>query len=158
MKDLPPIVGRIVSSLILDEQIADQPFATSVARGVGTGLNGDPVGDPMQPAPDRVAAADRSRLADQNQESCLEGIFGCSVVPDHGLAGTKHHRTVSFDQGRERGLITFVEKSLEELAIVQSRDRPLDEQAIDLTYRGTHGSTDHDPLLGTSDVHTTLRA
>ena len=112
----------------------------------------------MQPTTDCLAAADCPRLADQDQEGCLEGIFGGSVVPDHGLARTKDHRPVPLDQRREGGLITPVEKPLEELAIGESRDRPLDEQAIDLTYRGTHGSTDHDALLGTSDVHTTLRA
>ncbi len=63
----------------------------------GAGLDGDPVGDLMQPAAEPVAAPDRPRLADQNQERGLKGVLGIVRIAEHSAAGTQHHRPVPLD-------------------------------------------------------------
>ena len=80
-------------------------------------LKGDTIGDAVQPSTQGVPPANRPSLADEHQKRCLEGIFGGIMVPDNGPASTKNHRRMPINQCREGGLITTVEKPLEELAI-----------------------------------------
>ena len=117
VQDRSPIVERIIIGLILDNRIADQSFAGFQASGISLGPSSDPIGDPVQPTPQCPSAADRPRLADEDQESRLKGILSRLMVPNYRGAGIQYHRPVSLDQGREGGVILFVEKPLQELSI-----------------------------------------
>jgi hypothetical protein len=72
--------------------------------GVETGSHRDSPSDAEQPFADRLAAADRTRLADQEQERGLEGVVGVVRIAQDFLTDAKDHRPVPFDQRGERQL------------------------------------------------------
>jgi hypothetical protein len=55
----------------------------------------------------------------KNQESRLEGIFGCVRVPEHAAADAKHHGTMPLNYDGEGGLVPAGYETLQELAIGQ---------------------------------------
>ena len=81
-------------------EITDRSLACSLACGVLARLDGDPVGDPMEPAANRIAASDRPRLTNQDQERGLEGILGRVRIPKHGPARFQDHGPMTLDQRR----------------------------------------------------------
>jgi hypothetical protein len=97
VQDLAPIVARYVPRPIFDMQITDGSLAFSTVCGILARLDGDPIGDPMEPAAERIAASDRPRLTNQDQECGLEGIFGPVRVPKHGPARFQDHGPMTLD-------------------------------------------------------------
>ena len=60
-----------------------------------------PVGDAVEPGTEPIGLPDRSRLAGQDHERSLEGIFGVVAVAEHALTDTEDERAVPHDQGGE---------------------------------------------------------
>jgi hypothetical protein len=68
-------------------------------------LRRGPVGDAVQPAAHRVTLADRGRLASEDEERRLEGVFRVLLVAQHRTADAQHQRAVPPHQGGERLLV-----------------------------------------------------
>src|SRR5439155_23263691 len=71
----------------------------------------------VQPTADRPAPADGAGLADERQESGLEGVLGILPVAEHSLADTEHHRSVPPDQHLERRLVALSSEALQKLCV-----------------------------------------
>ncbi len=70
-------------------------------------LGRDPEGHSVKPGTERVSDPERARLADEHQESGLEGVVDIMRVAQHSLADAEHHRPVAFSQSCESGLRRF---------------------------------------------------
>ena len=86
----------------------------AAASGGGPGLERGPVSDPVQPGPQRVPAADRPGLAEQQHEGGLERVIGGVRVLQHGLAGVQHQRPVPRHQRGERRLVAAGDEPLQQ--------------------------------------------
>ena len=62
-------------------------FHLAAPHGFGARTDGNPVGHPAQPARERVAGADRTRLAGQHQECGLERIVRIVRIGQQTAAG-----------------------------------------------------------------------
>jgi hypothetical protein len=117
----------------------------SPGRGrVGTGR--DPASHPVQPTGQRVAVADRSGLADQDQEGRLESILGIMRLAKGRLTDAEHHRAVSLNKGRERklgGLACAGRKPLQQLSVRQPSECPYVEECTDVPEGGAVSSLCH---------------
>ncbi len=71
-------------------------------------LGRDPQRDAVQPAPDRLAAADRTSLTGQDQERRLRCILGVVLVVEYLPADAQDHRSVAIHQRREGCLSRLV--------------------------------------------------
>ena len=105
------------------------------------------MGDLTQPAAEGLPAPDRSGLADQDQERGLESVLHVIGVAEHDAAGAQHLRTVPPDQGRKRRLIPPREEPIQELAVGETGQRPLGQQAVHLPQRTAHPCPGHDRSL-----------
>jgi hypothetical protein len=76
-----------------------------LTRAVDTRLDGDPMRDAMQPAPDRIPAPDRAGPANQDQKRRLERILDLGRILQDGSADGQDHRPVPPHQRRERSLV-----------------------------------------------------
>jgi hypothetical protein len=65
------------------------------------GLEGDPDGDAVEPAAERLDALEPAGLAGQREEGRLEGVVGRVGVVQDPPAGAADHRPVAADEGRE---------------------------------------------------------
>ena len=79
------------------------PSSALVAPGP-PGLQGDPEGDAVEPAAERLDALEPAGLAGQREEGRLERVVGRVGVVQDPPAGTPDHRPVPPDEGRERRL------------------------------------------------------
>jgi len=76
----------------------------SAAAGPGPeGLQGDPAGDTVEPAPDGAPLADGRGLTGQDQECGLEHILRVLGVPEHREGSVEYDPSVPLDQGSEGG-------------------------------------------------------
>ena len=124
-------------------QFAHDALAAVRPRSVAAGLHGHPVRHAVQPAADGVAAPDRPRLADQEQERRLEGVLDLGRAVQDGVADAQDHRPVPHHQRRERRLVATREVALQELAVGQAGDRPRLEQPVNLPQRGPQANAGH---------------
>jgi hypothetical protein len=83
----------------------------------GPRLAGGQVGDAVQPAAQRLAHRDRSRLAGEHEKGGLEGVLRVLLVAQDAAADTQHHRAVSAQQRLERRRIPCVAKAREQLPV-----------------------------------------
>ena len=93
----------------------------------------------MEPGPQRVPHPERSRLADQDEEGGLEGIFRLMLVAYDGQADAPDHRLVPLDQRREGQLghlVRIGRESFQELAVGQVPDGPDVVEGSELTKNG----------------------
>nr|WP_237170745.1 hypothetical protein [Paludisphaera borealis] len=65
---------------------------------------GDPARDPVKPAAERLAIANRPRATGKNEKRGLERVFREMRVGENPPAGAKHHRPVPLHQLGERRL------------------------------------------------------
>ena len=87
-------------------------------------MTGDPVGDAVQPAPQRVAHAHRAGLAHQHEEGGLEGVVGRVLVAEQVAADAQHHRPVPCHERLEaRPVVAPAEEAVEQLRVGQPGDR-----------------------------------
>src|SRR4029077_10999070 len=70
-----------------------------------------------EPARYRITLADRTRLADQEQERRLEGILGVIEVRQPPPAQGPDHRTVPRQQRLKRRFLTVRDESLQQVAV-----------------------------------------
>lgn len=82
-------------------------------------LEGGPIGDAVEPAPQRRRLADRAGLAGENEERGLEGVLGVGLVAEYTAADLQHHRPVPAQHGTESGLILVDMEPAEQLPIRQ---------------------------------------
>ncbi len=95
VRDRPGIRGRVPPLHHQDLEAMASP------DGVDAGTHRDPPRDPEQPFADRLAAPDRTRLADQDQERGLEGVVGVVRIAQDHLTDAQDHRPMPFDQRGE---------------------------------------------------------
>ena len=84
----------------------------------GPGLDGGPVGDPVEPVA-RAGPAGRwsAAFADQDEEGGLERVLGVVGVAEDAAADAQHHRPVPADERGERGLVAGVEEPAEQFGV-----------------------------------------
>jgi hypothetical protein len=95
----------------------DLLFAGAAAGAVSLGPDRDPVGDFAQPPRDRLAAADRIRLASEDQECGLEGVFRVLLVAEDGATNGQDHGPVPADEVGERRLVAGRGEAVEEFRV-----------------------------------------
>ena len=110
-----------------------QPFDEGTAPiGLETCPGGDPPRNPEQPAPQRIAPADRAGLAHQDQERCLEGIMSVMAVAQDSRAEAEDHCPVPLHQGRKRRFgrlrVFMIQEAFQELAV---GERPGGSQSVE---------------------------
>ncbi len=110
---LNPVITMIVHVDLLQPDALDRPPALRI----GTGAHGYPAGNPVEPASQDVAVANRFRVLDQDQECGLEGIFDVVFVVEDVPANAEHHPPMPVDDRLESRFITSSEKSIEKLVL-----------------------------------------
>jgi hypothetical protein len=103
------------------------PLAGLAPGTVGSGVGGDPAGDPVQPRPDRDARPEGRGLAGEHQEGGLEGVLRVVGVAEQPPTDAEHHRPVAGDQLGERRGVGPPGEPVEQLGIgrlVRRVDRP----------------------------------
>ena len=106
----------------------------------------DAGGDAVEPVPDRVAIADRSKSLDQHQERGLEGVLGVVRVIQHVPADPHDHRAVPRDERLERGFGVLEARPAdpgEQLAIGEAGDRPHLKQGRQVALKPLGRTTGH---------------
>ena len=83
--------------------------------GGGIGPDRHAVGHPIEPGPQRDAAADRTRFLDEDQERGLEGILGVVRILQDAPADAQDHRPVTRHQDLERRGVIPGGEALEQL-------------------------------------------
>jgi hypothetical protein len=101
-----------------------------------TGLDGDTVGDPMEPGSQRFAATDGAGLADQDEKGGLEGVFGAVGVTKDRAAGVIDHRAMPLDKRSEGRLVPIIKKTAEELAVRDASERAVVEELLKCRAEG----------------------
>jgi hypothetical protein len=109
-------------------------FTSLLPRGTRPGADGDTPGDAVEPGTEGVATPDRARLADQDEESGLEGVLGVVDVGQRAASDAPDHRPVQFHQRGEGqlggGALPF-EELVEQLAVGHAGDGPRVDQGLD---------------------------
>lgn len=77
----------------------------------------------------------RSRLAGQDEEGRLEGIFGVVVVNENPTADSPHHGPVAANDRLEDGVVTMVHEMIQQLLIRQHPHRTRAEERLELRDR-----------------------
>ncbi len=106
------------------------------------GLEGDPVGDPEQPAAQGIPPADGGGFAEEHQEGRLERILRLVPIVQDAPAGAQDHGAVPPDDGFKGRFILEMDETLEELPIPEvGRAATRAQQAPD---QGVKGMRCHD--------------
>ncbi len=71
----------------------------------------------MQPTPHALALAQRSRLADQDEEGCLKDVLGQVLVAQDTPRDAQHHRPVAAHQHLKGGLIPLADEPCQQAAV-----------------------------------------
>jgi hypothetical protein len=129
-------------------------FPLRPADSLRPGADSDPAGYAIEPACNRRASADRTRLAGEDQERGLEGVVGIVGFPEHAPADTQHHRTMPSDQGCESGLtapITSTQVPFQQVRVACRSNGPAIEERGKAVENGSealafHGSSPEDPV------------
>ncbi len=102
--------------------------------------------DLIEPWPQRVLHPKRSRLADQDEEGRLKGIFRLVLIANDGQADAPDHRLVPLDKRRKGQLghlVRIGRESFQELAVGQVSDGPDVIEGSELTNNGRVPSSDY---------------
>ncbi len=92
----------------------------------------------MEPAPERLLGAERTRLANQDEEGGLESVVGVVLVAEDPPTDPQDHRPVSLHQDPEGGsaagspVAVTAAEAIQELAVSQPAEGPRLEQDADL--------------------------
>ena len=97
-----------------------QPFLPAVFRGAEA--QSCPERDCVQPAGQRRSVAQRSSLADQDQEGSLEGVLDLLGVAQQSPADSKNEWPMPPEQHLERRLVALIEPALQQLSVGQRAD------------------------------------
>jgi hypothetical protein len=120
-----------------DSHFSHSPFLRSPPSRDGIGLDRDPVGDPVQPAPQGVSLPDRAGLFHQDQERGLERVLGVVRFTQDPPADAQDHRPVPRHQRLDGPGIPLAEEPLKELRVRQSRKHALRKQAVEISQGNT---------------------
>ena len=93
------------------------PIPLPLAGGPDEGLLRHPQRHPVQPARDRLAAADPPGLPGEDHEGRLEGILRVRVVAEDPPADPPDQGPVPADQGRERVLVPAGQVAAQEVGV-----------------------------------------
>jgi hypothetical protein len=114
--DLAPgdLGGRIDRQCTHDLALPDAaPFASDCEAAA------DPVGDAVQPGPDRAALADGASLLRQHHEGCLKDIIRVIGVLEQPSAGAVDERTVAAHQGVKGLLILRRDETFQQYGVIR---------------------------------------
>jgi hypothetical protein len=117
-----PVEGRAGHACCL-------PFVSPAPRRGPAHLQGDAVGDAVQPAAQGGGAAHRPGPAHQHEEGRLEGVGGVGLVGQQAAAGAQDERAVAAEQRLEGRLVAPPHEAVEELAVGLFRRRRADQFA-----------------------------
>src|SRR5207302_724293 len=92
------------------------------------------MGHAIQPVADQLPRHDRCRLANQDSESGLEGVFGIVIVVEDAPADTEDHRTVAAQQDFKRVFVPALDEPLQELSIGKPRSILAKRRAAKVLY------------------------
>ncbi len=110
--------GRVVGDPCLGgPQGAGGLLDVKAAGGGGPSPDRGPVGDPVQPGPQGVPAADRPRLAEQQHEGGLEGVVGRVRVLQDRLARVQYQSPITCHQRGERRLVPVSDEPLQQASV-----------------------------------------
>src|SRR5262249_1715282 len=96
------------------------------------------VSHPVEPAAGDLALPHAGRLAEENQESGLEGVLGIVRMPQHPPADGQHHRSMPPQQRLERRLVALAHQSIEKLAGRQASQGSATEALEDTVHARSH--------------------
>ena len=119
------------------------PFAGPAPGGPGAGASGDPAGDAVQPAPDRVLLADRAGPAPQDHHRRLERLLGVRRVTQQVVAGSEQHVPVSGHQGLEGRGIPVGDEPLQQPRVGRPRVAPFPEQSLEIPPQVSQAGSGH---------------
>jgi hypothetical protein len=122
-------------------------FAGPAAGGAGLCFNSDVVGDPIQPATDRLVLLNRTGLLCQDQEGGLEGVLGVMQVTQHASTHSQHHRAVTPQESRKGIPIAVAGEALQQLAVGVLFVGVAAGQASEVLQDGTELCGTHDPFF-----------
>ena len=101
---------------------------------------------PVEPRAQRVAPANRGRLAGQDQERRLEGVLSLVRIAKDLAADSEDHRAMTFHQGGEGDLGRLILsgcETIEELRVAQANNRPGVEERLEMPQASTGSSVLH---------------
>jgi len=81
------------------------------------------VGNAVQPTAQRLALANRTCLASQDEERGLEGVLSVLSMVQDAAAHAQHHRTMTLHQRGECRFRSLVQEAFEQLLIGERIDR-----------------------------------
>ena len=114
MNELGPIQGSVIGRMMrwcLEVRDGDLPVPPP--ERVAPGSPRDPIGHAKKPVGQKTAIANRGCLANQDQESRLEGVLDVPGVAQKPAAQAQHHGTMEVDQRFKSGLISASEVALQ---------------------------------------------
>ena len=120
-------------------QVLDTDLAIPPTERVGPGSPRDPVSHAVKPVGQKTSVPDRRCLANQDQESRLEGVFNVPGIAQHPAAQAQYHGTMQIDQRLEGGFIPAGEVTLQQLTIAEPGERPISVQPVDLLKYESRG-------------------
>ncbi len=109
---LPGVVGPIGSG-----HGANRCLLHMAAAGGGPGLERGVVSHAVQPVADGPPGQKPRGLADQDQESGLEGVLGVVAVFQDALTDSKDHPSMAAHQCREGTLVVAGQESIQQLSV-----------------------------------------
>jgi hypothetical protein len=94
------------------------------ASGAGAGVEGDAVGDLVEPAGEGLAAADGAGAASEGEERGLEGVLGLVGIAEDATADVQHHFPVAPHEQFKGGLVVAVVEPFQELSVGHAGQPP----------------------------------
>lgn len=85
----------------------------------------------MQPAGQRVAAADHAPFAGQHQKDGLARVFGVLGVTEDAATGAEHERPVLADQGGE-GCLVAIQETVQQGVVRQGVEPLAVDQVVNM--------------------------
>ena len=104
--------------------------------GPCSGLEGDSIGNAVQPARQRFALANGRGVLGEGEEGGLEGVLGILIVAQDMPADVPDERPMALEQNGERRLLARRAESRKELSIGQFSAQP---GGCELTQPAQHG-------------------
>ena len=91
----------------------------TLAGRLPPGVEGDALGDRVQPGCQRCLARYGGSSPNEHKEGSLKGVFGVMAVAEHSAADPKHHGPMAVDKDGKGSLVPLAAEALHQLGITQ---------------------------------------
>jgi hypothetical protein len=105
----------------------------------------------VQPPCEVGAASESMGLLDEDQEGRLKRVFRVGRVAQDTPTDPQNHRSMPRHQHLEGGTVARPQEPVEQLVVRKPRDRPLDEEPIEVARGGPHCFDIHRPASFSKD-------